>query len=132
MATISVYTKLFAVTNLCKIMRATVVILLLVVVALAWSNPGMEAFKEYTEGHAEQLLLRETGDTRVGRVLSEVGGSLAGAFVDRVSERDNYLLFSVYSIDLDGEEDAEAEWRFLGVAGQFIEFQKPEEKEDRP
>ena len=107
-------------------MRKLFAILVVVVIALAWFNPDMDAFKEYSKEHSERLLLHETGDTDLGRALSSVGGALAGAFINRITERHNYLILSTYTIDLNGDDDTTNEWHFLGIAGQFIEMQQPE------
>ncbi len=106
-------------------MRTFLVILILAAVALALTNPGMDRFKDFAEDRSEDILLQETGDNALGRFLANLGGSLAGSYVDRITERRNYLLFSTYTVDLDRERQGD-EWRFLGIAGQFLELQRPE------
>lgn len=93
---------------------------------LIWLNPDMAAFESYVEDRSEEILLRETGDTGFGRFLSEIGGALAGTFVEGITEHNDYFLFSTYTLDFDGEEDEGEEWRFLGIGGQFIELERPE------
>ena len=111
-------------------MRTGLVALVIVLIGLAAFNPGMDAFRVFVEERSEQILLNETGDSSLGRALSGAGGALAGAFVDRVTERSNYLIFSIYTIDLDGAEEEGDEWKFVGIAGQFVETQRPESLED--
>ncbi len=94
-------------------------------VALALSNPQMDQFQDFARERSEELVLRETGDTNVGRFLANVGGGLAGAFVDDITERNNYVLFSTYTIGSNDDGDNDS-WRFLGVGGQFIELERPE------
>lgn len=92
-------------------------------VVLAISNPGMDDFKSFVEQRSEYLLRQETGDTALGRALSGAGSELAGAFVDRVSERENYLVCSIYTIDAD--RDDAPDWRFLGLGGRFFQLKDP-------
>jgi hypothetical protein len=107
-------------------MRTGLVALLIVVLALIWFNPDMADFKTFIGAQSERLLQQETDDSEFGDFLSQAGGALAGAFVDRITDRNNYLLFSTYTIDFDGDEADENEWRFLGIAGFFLELQQPE------
>jgi hypothetical protein len=106
-------------------MRTASVVLIVLLIALAWFNPGMDAFKEYVETRSERILEKEAGDSALGRALAGAGGALAGAYVDRITERTNYVLFSTYTIDFDDEEDGD-EWRFVGIAGRFIELHEPD------
>lgn len=108
-------------------MRTGVVVAMLAVIALAIFNPGMDDFRLFVTDRAEEMILQEAGDTALGRALSGAGGSLAGQYVDRITERHNYILFSTYTIDFDGRESEEERWRFLGLAGQFLELERPEE-----
>lgn len=107
-------------------MRTGIVVALLAVIALALFNPGMDDFRLFIEANAEQIILRETGDTAFGRILSGAGGSIAAEVVNRITERQNYFLFSTYTIDLDGPESDDEDWRFLGIAGRFVELDRPE------
>lgn len=104
--------------------------LLLAVVlgALVVTNPGMDAFSDFVAEQSERILQRETGDSPLGRALAGAGAGLAGAYVERVTERRTYLLFSTYTIDLDGTSSTSHEWRFLGIAGRFVELDNPDEK----
>jgi hypothetical protein len=43
-------------------------------------------------------------------------------YVARETERTDYLLASVYDLDLTGPQREGGEYRFLGIAGQFIEL----------
>ena len=112
-------------------MRTALAILIVAVIALLWLNPGMPEFQDYMELRSEELLLNETGDTALGRALSSLGGSLAGSYVDRITERTNYFLFSTYTVDLDGPDETGQEWEFLGIGGTFVETDAPEAVEER-
>ncbi len=104
-------------------MRTPLLMALIAFVLLFIFNPEMGAFRQFVRQHSEELLLEEAGDSALGRAMAGAGGALAGSFVDRVTERENYMLFSIYTIDLDGEDQRGAERRFLGIAGMFFELE---------
>ena len=111
-------------------MRTGIVVAILAVVSLAFFNPGMDEFRTFVKAHAEGMIQQETGDTALGRALSGAGASLAAQYVDRVTDRRNYFVFSTYTIDLDGDEAEAEEWKFLGLAGQFVEMDRPASMEE--
>ena len=94
-------------------------------VVLAALNPGMNDFEGFAQEQSERLIRRETGDSELGKLLSGVGSRLAGSYIDRITERQNYVLFSTYTVDLDGPERDEEEWRFLGIADRFVVLEQP-------
>ncbi len=96
---------------------------------LALTNAGMEAFPAFVEDRSARILQQGTGDSPVGRAIAGAGAGLAGSYVDRVTRRQNYLAFSIYTIDLDGApDDADYDWRFLGIGRQFTELNAPDDK----
>lgn len=107
-------------------MRTGIVSALLVVLALAWFNPDMADFRQFVRLESSDILLEETGDSEIGRALSGLGSQLAGSYVDRITTRRNYFLFSSYTVKLGGEESEEDEWRFIGFAAHFFETNRPE------
>ena len=104
--------------------------LILIAILLAIFNPDMQDFKAFVREQSEVLIRREAGDSALGRALSGAGASLAGDYVDRITERTNYFVFSTYTIDLDGADEAGGEWEFVGIADQFIETERPESMEE--
>ena len=104
----------------------TLLILVLIAVLLAAFNPNMDDFRQHVRTHSERIVQQEAGDTALGQLLSGAAAALAGRYVDRVTERDNYLVLSIYTMDLDGPEESGNEWRFLGIAKQFIELERPD------
>jgi hypothetical protein len=113
-------------------MRTGIVVAVLGVIALAIFNPGIDQFRIFVADRAQTIILEETGEGVLGRALSGAGANLAGQYVDRITERDNYVLFSTYTIDLDGGEEDEEHWTFLGLAGQFLELERPPSVERAP
>ena len=117
-------------------MRTPILLAVIALVVLFLFNPEMDDFKMFAEAQSERLLLEQTGESALGRALSGLGASLLGSNIDRFTERRNYGVFSLYTIDLDGDDEQEEEWRFIGIAGQFLELERPasleEEDEDSP
>ncbi len=104
----------------------TLLLLLLVAVLLAVFNPGREDFQAFVRDQAGEMIRGQVGGGGLGDALSGLGGSLAASNLNRVTRRDNYYVFSLYTIDLDGPAGEANEWRFLGIATQFIELHRPE------
>lgn len=92
--------------------------------ALAALNPGMGAFESFIEERSEQILRKEAGDSALGQALSGAGAALAGAYVDKITTRDNYLVCSIYALDVD--RDGAPDRRFLGIADRFFELDADE------
>ena len=93
---------------------------------LAFTNPDAEAFQDYVQARSEEVLRRETGDGALGRLVSRLGSSVTGALAGNIGERHNYVLFSTYTIDLDGDD----RWRFVGIGGHFFEWEAPAALQD--
>lgn len=111
-------------------MRTGIVIVILALIALMAFNPTMDDFRLFVRQHTETVISQQAGGGPLGDIVAQWGGRFAGENVDRVTDRSNYLIFSTYTIDLDGPERSENEWRFIGIAGQFIEMQRPEALRD--
>lgn len=107
-------------------MRTGLVVLILAIIALTLFNPDMEDFQFFVETQTEELIRDQIGESPLSEALSELGSGLASDHVDEITERRNYFIFSTYTIDFDGETNRGGEWRFLGLAGQFLELERPE------
>jgi hypothetical protein len=95
---------------------------------LAIFNPDEGDFQAFAAERAAEAVsdrARDVGGGLFADVVGSVGGTLAGAVARRTVHRDDYLVCSIYTIDLDGPSRQAEEWRFLGVAGQFIPLKKP-------
>lgn len=107
-------------------MRTGLVVLLLAVIALAFFNPTMDDFRIFARQQSEQLIRQEAGGSVLGDAIGTIGGRLAGDHIDRITERRSFVIFSTYTVDLDGPDRSGNEWRFIGIAGMFFETQRPE------
>jgi len=109
-------------------------LLILAVLAgtLALFNPGEDDFRSFVTERASEAVsdhARAAGGGLFADVVGSVGGTLAGAVARRAVQRSDYFLFSLYTIDLDGPLRTGEEWRFLGVASQFIPLKQPDSLE---
>jgi hypothetical protein len=110
-------------------MRIGLVLVLILLGTLALFNPSPEDFRAFAQQRVQDTIsdhARAAGGGLFGDIGAAVGGTLAGALANRTAQRDNYFVASVYTIDLDGANRDAEEWKFLGIAGQFIPLKKPE------
>ncbi|GAB5520106.1 MAG: hypothetical protein RhofKO_23570 [Rhodothermales bacterium] len=102
-------------------------VFLVLVGLLLFSNPSMSDFTTFVEDELSERILGEVGDSAGGRLLAGIGSGLVGAVADDATERTNFLVGSLYTIDLDGSDEPGNRWRFLGIGGQFIELENPDD-----
>lgn len=109
--------------------------LLLVAVVLAALNPGPTKFEEFLQ----ETIAREAAE-RVDSATGGLGSGVADFLADRIGrevgelasqafERDNYYVWSVYRVDLNGRQPG-GEVEFLGIANSFIPLKMPEALRD--
>lgn len=108
-------------------MKKPILLVLLVatLALLVLSNPGEASFEAWVKDRVEDRVAEEAGDGALGRVLTDMGSSVVGGLASRAAVRSNWMLFSVYTIDLglDGQEGGR--WRFVGAVGTFVEIESP-------
>ena len=100
-------------------------LLLLIALGLALTNPDRDAFAAFVENNVAEQIAAETGGTP-GGLLGELGGLAASRIAQSVARRDNYVVASVYTLDLDGRTRDAEDWTFLGIGTLFIELHRPE------
>ncbi len=105
--------------------------LVLVFGPLALLNPDMDDFSTFLKTHAQSRLQAEVrtrlgGDSRLGDLLAGAGSDLVADHAPAFTDRTTYLVASTYAIDLDRSRDTPPRWRFLGIAGTFIQLEGPE------
>ena len=105
-----------------RVMRLSVLLLIVLAAALVLLNPTEDEFAEFARSHSEGLVEERTGDSALGQALSGAGSSIVESYVRESAHRENYGVYSIYSVDLNGL----GKWRFVGVAGQFVELERPE------
>ena len=109
-------------------------LLLALLLALAWFNPSTEQFNTFLSEEVAARVGETAGEAgratgflteRLGRAAGDAIGRSAGREIAGRFERSNYLLASTYSLDLNGRREG-GEWVFLGIAGQFVPLETPE------
>jgi hypothetical protein len=90
---------------------AGLVVLAVLVVVLAVSNPREDDFLRWFEGHTTTAVSEAKG---VDRVIAGLTALKLGLDTRTSLRRENYVLLSVFRIRLSGREHA-----FIGVFGQF-------------
>lgn len=101
---------------------------------LALFNPNEDDFRTFVQERATDTISdygRATGGSLLGVVAGEIGGRLMSALASETVERDNFFVFSLYTVDLDGSPGDAEEWRFLGIAKQFIPLKEPASLRER-
>ncbi len=91
----------------------TLVVTILVLALLYMTNPGEEQFKTWLKEHYKK-------ETQKDREMGENKGILSGPaawVVGLTTERQNYWLFSTYTVSVPGEEKT-----YMGVAGVFLKI----------
>ncbi len=99
-------------------MKPLFVALVLVAGGLIATNPGMEAFQSFVRTQAADRIEREVEAGALGALLGGADRKLLADNASAFTERRSYLVASVYTVDPDGDGDADG--RVLGVARQFI------------
>ncbi len=107
-------------------MRLSILVLMVAAIGLAFTNPTMAGFEAFAEQHAEAFLVKETGGPALGRALAGAGAGIAGSYLDRLAEREDYVLYSIYTVDLSTAPRDTSQWRILGIGGRFVELERPE------
>ena len=79
---------------------------------LALTNPDTDEYSDYLR---EELAREAREEDELAGALMAIFGGLAESVLANATSRDNYVLFSVYTTDLDPDELV-----VLGILGNFI------------
>lgn len=99
------------------------------------SNPTEPQFKAFAEAQIEariqdEMSKRSFGGSELGAYLKGMASEFLSKFAERNVVRKNYYVFSIFILDVPEDVDKK-DWRFLGIAGQFIPLERPEILENR-
>lgn len=104
------------------------IVVLIVFGTLALFNPDERDFAAFI-GEQAQTMVTDTARASSGALFGAAAGSVVGALTQALAnnafERKSYVIFSTYSLDLNGELNGE-EWTFIGIGSQFFETSRPE------
>jgi hypothetical protein len=97
---------------------STIVILVAIVAGgMYFTNPDKKDFRVWSEKKMQERLT-ENSDGGLGDVLGGILSTLGSQFSSAITQRANYQLCSVFTVDMGGDV-----YRYLGVFGQFIPLQ---------
>ena len=99
-----------------------ILIVLAIAIALALLNPETRDFRD----HVESKIGEQINAEGAGGIIGKMGAGAAALLAEQISVRKNYLLFSTFTIDIDGPESKDADWHYLGVAGMFFQLRAPD------
>lgn len=111
-------------------MRTLLVLIVVVGSFLVVTNPGMADFQDFVRTHAADRIEQELGSGTLSELLGGAGGELLSSNVPRVTERQSYLVCSLYTLDLD--RDGRSNGRALGIAGQFVVLEEFSGEDEGP
>jgi hypothetical protein len=104
-----------------------IALFLVILVLLFATNPGPASFREFVADRAGEIVQSSRVNLLPGGgLLGSLGAGLAGRIASEFAHRDNYFLFSIYTLDFDGPNRRGQEWKFLGIASRFVELDRPE------
>ncbi|MGD9506519.1 MAG: DUF4359 domain-containing protein [Syntrophobacteraceae bacterium] len=87
---------------------------------MVYTNPSANDFKFYVQQHISQEIQKDSQDP-VGQVLGSIMGGIAGGLASTQAIRDDYVFFSVYTLQW-GQERLRA----VGVFRNFFLLDKPD------
>lgn len=116
-------------------MKLVSALFLLLAIILAVLNPSPEEFTTFFREQAAERgrqAGRDAGNSAGGGAigflterLGEAVANTAGGRLGEEFEHENYILFSTYTLDVNGSRE-NGIWRFLGIGGQFVSIQEPD------
>lgn len=104
-------------------MKKFLIFIIVVGVALFFTNPTEEEFKVYSE---EYIATRVKGgkdeSSKIKNILGDLAAEVGGKLTQEFTNKQNYYLFSIYEVKLDKQEP----YKFLGIGKNFLPLQSEE------
>jgi hypothetical protein len=101
---------------------AIVIALVALVGLMIYTNPSMDDFSNYVRQHVINETKKEMKDP-LGQFLTSILGGIAGGVVGSQTMRTDYILFSIYEVQLGREQ-----FKALGICRNFVVLEKPDLK----
>lgn len=103
----------------------SVILIAIICFGLYVTNPTREDFKIF----CEEVLRKELTSERniATNLLSGVVASITGKLASSMATRDDYYLFSIYSLQMEEEEI-----KFIGILNRFLPLKLPKELASEP
>lgn len=108
-------------------MKVGVVLVAVVLTGLIVLNPGPDRFQDILENELREEL-RHSGTEMAGETGGALGdflGAQMAPLAGAAFQRENVYVLSIYSLDLNGEQEGGA-WKFLGIANTFFPLEQPD------
>jgi hypothetical protein len=102
----------------------TLIILVLAAGILFVTNPDSDDFSDHIRERIQERMTENVDESSLANDLSDLGANITARLAREVTSRKDYLLFSMYEIDPTGTDD-ETRWKYLGIAGQFVQLEGP-------
>ncbi len=105
-------------------MKLFYTLLVLCLGVLFFTNPDMDDFRSYVKEESKRMIQESARAPGLSEAIAGAGGEFAQSFVDEVTRREDYYLFSTYEIDLTPLNRSDKPFKFVGVGGTFINLRK--------
>jgi hypothetical protein len=107
-----------------KTMKSLAIVIALVALVglMAYTNPSMDDFSNYVRQYVIEESKKEMTDP-LGQLLTSVLGGIAGSVVGSQTVRNDYILFSIYKVQLGRDR-----FKALGICRNFVLLEKPDLK----
>lgn len=106
-------------------MKRLICLVLLVIISLGLytNNPTKDDFRRFVEEtFRKEFTINSSEKNILTSFLSNVTSSIAGRAASSMATRDDYYLFSIYSVDI-----MDAKIKFIGIFNRFFPLQGLEE-----
>jgi hypothetical protein len=99
-------------------MKRALPVLIVLLAALAFTNPDRQDFKAFVEERLNEAYRERGSAEKLGERIGQQTSRLAAGVVDSMTEHKNFVLFSLFEIPL-----VEKEYKYLGIGTLFIPLQ---------
>lgn len=100
-------------------MKRALPIIILLLAGLYFLNPNRDDFKSFVQDRLHEEIEKSGNDSEISDFLEGSASTLAAGVVERMTERKDFLLFSIYEIPM-----ADKDYKYLGVCKLFIPLQE--------
>ncbi|MCT4581037.1 MAG: DUF4359 domain-containing protein [Flavobacteriales bacterium] len=104
-------------------MKKFLLFIIVVAVALFFTNPTEEEFKVYSEEYiATRVKGGKNESSKIKNILGDLAAEVGGKLTKELTSKEDYYLFSIYEVKLDKQEP----YKFLGIGKNFLPLQSEE------
>lgn len=104
-------------------MKKLLIFLIIVAVALFFTNPTEEEFKVYSKEYiATRVKGSKKESSKIKNILGDLAAEVGSKLTKEFTSKENYYLFSIYEVKLDKQEP----YKFLGIGKNFLPLQSEE------